>query len=155
MWAMPGIQKAIGDDFGVVAWPGLQQLGRQAVDLHRRLGALVSAKAKNVDAAKEYVKWLWIDQTQYQEDFDLSYGFHIPPRKRLAAKATKLQSRPGRRASSSSTSTRRRQPGLDAEDEHRVRRRGHHVVRKGGDPDAETRQGARRRSTPSSKQLFG
>jgi multiple sugar transport system substrate-binding protein len=28
----------------------------------------------------------------YQEDWSLSYGFHIPPRKSLAAKASKLQS---------------------------------------------------------------
>jgi multiple sugar transport system substrate-binding protein len=54
----------------------------------------VNAKSKNVDVAKAFVKWLWINQTQYQEDWSLSYGFHIPPRKSLAAKATKLQSGP-------------------------------------------------------------
>lgn len=52
----------------------------------------VSAKAKDVDAAKAFVKWLWIEQTKLQEDWCTSYGFHIPPRKSLAAKATKLQS---------------------------------------------------------------
>ena len=59
----------------------------------RRLRFGVSARAKNIDAAKDYVKWLWVDQTDYQEDFALSYGFHIPARKSLAAKADKLQSR--------------------------------------------------------------
>ena len=55
---------------------------------------MVSAKAKDVEAAKAFVKWLWIDNTADQEDFNLSYGFHIPPRKSLAAKAEKLQSGP-------------------------------------------------------------
>jgi multiple sugar transport system substrate-binding protein len=52
----------------------------------------VNAKGKNVEAAKEYVKWLWIDQKKHQEDFATSYGFHIPPRTSLAASATKLKS---------------------------------------------------------------
>jgi multiple sugar transport system substrate-binding protein len=52
----------------------------------------VNAKGGNVDAAKEYVKWLWIDQKKYQEDFATSYGFHIPPRASIAASATKLES---------------------------------------------------------------
>jgi multiple sugar transport system substrate-binding protein len=46
----------------------------------------------NIDAARAYAKWLWIDRTDYQEDWSLSYGFHIPPRKIVAAKATKLKS---------------------------------------------------------------
>ena len=37
--------------------------------------SMVSAKATDVDLAKDYVKWLWIDNTQAQEDFNLSYGF--------------------------------------------------------------------------------
>jgi multiple sugar transport system substrate-binding protein len=35
-----------------------------------------------------------VDNTKDQEDYNLSYGFHVPPRKSLAAKATKLQSGP-------------------------------------------------------------
>lgn len=52
----------------------------------------VNAKGKNVDLAKEYVKWLWIDEKKYQEDWALSYGFHIPPRTSIAESATKLKS---------------------------------------------------------------
>jgi multiple sugar transport system substrate-binding protein len=52
----------------------------------------VNAKGKNVDAAKEYVKWLWIDQKEYQEDWSLSYGFHVPPRTSIAESADKLKS---------------------------------------------------------------
>lgn len=91
LWAMPGIQKALGDDFGIVPLPGIGSAGRQVV-YNGGWSTYVSAKAKDVDAAKAFVKWLWIEQTKLQEDWCTSYGFHIPPRKSLAAKATKLQS---------------------------------------------------------------
>ena len=54
----------------------------------------MNAKSKNVDAAKKYVQWLWVGQTDDQLDFAQSYGFHIPARKSLAAKADKLKSGP-------------------------------------------------------------
>ncbi|MEW2114688.1 sugar ABC transporter substrate-binding protein [Streptomyces sp. NPDC005474] len=91
LWAMPGIQKALGDDFGIVPLPGIGSAGRPVV-YNGGWSTYVSAKAKDVDAAKAFVKWLWIEQTKLQEDWCTSYGFHIPPRKSLAAKATKLQS---------------------------------------------------------------
>ena len=40
------------------------------------------------------MKWLWVDQTDDQLDFAQSYGFHIPARTSLAAKADKLKSGP-------------------------------------------------------------
>jgi multiple sugar transport system substrate-binding protein len=94
LWAMPGIKKAISDDFGVVAWPAFSSSVGKPSTFLGGWGAMVSAKSANVDAAKAYIKWLWIDNTKDQEDFNLSYGFHIPPRKSLAATATKLQSGP-------------------------------------------------------------
>ncbi|MDG4831323.1 extracellular solute-binding protein [Solwaraspora sp. WMMD1047] len=93
LWAMPAIQQALGDDFGVFPTPAFGAAGRQAVYLGG-WSSFVSAKAKDVDAAKAFVKWLWIDNVEYQEDWCLNYGFHIPPRKSLAARATKLQSGP-------------------------------------------------------------
>jgi multiple sugar transport system substrate-binding protein len=94
LWAMPGIQKAIGDDFGVVAWPAFSSSVGKPSTFAGGWGAMVSAKARDVEAAKAFVKWLWIDNSADQEDFNLSYGFHIPPRKSLAAKAEKLQAGP-------------------------------------------------------------
>jgi multiple sugar transport system substrate-binding protein len=94
LWAMPGIQKALGDDFGVVPWPAFSASVGKPSTFAGGWGAMVSAKAKNVDAAKAYIKWLWIENLKNQEDFNLSYGFHVPPRKSLAAKASKLQSGP-------------------------------------------------------------
>lgn len=93
LWAMPAIQKTYGDDFGVIPFPKLDAQGRPAV-YSGGWTQFVSAKSANVDAAKAYVKWLWIEKTDLQEDWSLSYGFHIPPRKSLAARATKLQSGP-------------------------------------------------------------
>ncbi|MFD9733970.1 ABC transporter substrate-binding protein [Umezawaea sp. NPDC059074] len=89
LWTVPAVQKALGDDFGVLPWPKLDGNGRDSVPVGA-FGAMVNAKSKDVDAAKAFVKWLWIDRTDYQEDFNLSYGFHIPPRQSLAAKADKL-----------------------------------------------------------------
>ncbi|MFI9168272.1 ABC transporter substrate-binding protein [Streptomyces lincolnensis] len=91
MWAMPAIQEALGDDWGVFPFPKTVDSGKQSV-YNGGWSMFVNAKGKNVDAAKEYVKWLWIDQKQYQEDWATSYGFHIPPRTSTAQKATKLKS---------------------------------------------------------------
>lgn len=93
MWAMPQIQAKFKDDFGVVAFPKVGDAGKPAV-YTGGWTSFVAAKGKQIDEAKAFLKWLWIDQTKAQEDWALSYGFHIPPRKSLAARATKLQSGP-------------------------------------------------------------
>lgn len=90
MWAMPVMQKALGDDIGIFPFPKVGSAGKQSVT-NGGWSMFVNAKGKNVEAAKEYVKWLWIDQKKYQEDFATSYGFHIPPRTSLAQSATKLK----------------------------------------------------------------
>ncbi|MEU1270025.1 sugar ABC transporter substrate-binding protein [Streptomyces sp. NPDC005799] len=91
MWSMPAMQKALGDDLGVFPFPKIGSAGKQSV-YNGGWSIFVNAKGKNVEAAKEYVKWLWIDQKQYQEDWATSYGFHIPPRTSIANQATKLKS---------------------------------------------------------------
>ncbi|MFI1356539.1 ABC transporter substrate-binding protein [Streptomyces sp. NPDC020898] len=91
MWAMPGIQAALGDDWGVFPFPKTIDSGKPSV-YNGGWSMFVNAKSENVEAAKEYVKWLWIDQKEYQEDWATSYGFHVPPRTSLAQSATKLKS---------------------------------------------------------------
>jgi multiple sugar transport system substrate-binding protein len=91
LWAMPKIQETLGDDFGIVAWPALSATVGSPSTFLGGWTSMVSAKAQDVELAKDYTKWLWIDNTEAQEDFNLSYGFHIPPRKSLAARAQKLQ----------------------------------------------------------------
>ncbi len=91
LWALPDIQQALGDDFGIVAWPALSpSVGKPSTFLGGWT-SMVSAKARDVALAKDFTKWLWIDNTEAQQDFNLSYGFHIPPRKSLASSAQKLQ----------------------------------------------------------------
>lgn len=90
MWAVPGMTEALGDDIGCFAFPATDASGSAAV-VSGGWSAFVSAKSKNVDAAKALTKWLWVDNLEDQEDWCLNYGFHIPPRKSLAAKAAKLQ----------------------------------------------------------------
>ncbi|WP_350276626.1 extracellular solute-binding protein [Kribbella sp. HUAS MG21] len=91
MWAVPGMQKVLGDDLGVIPFPALDASNKPAV-YSGGWTQFVSAKSANVEAAKKFVKWLWIEKEDFQEDWSLNYGFHIPPRKSLAAKASKLQS---------------------------------------------------------------
>jgi multiple sugar transport system substrate-binding protein len=91
LWTFPELVKAFGDDFGVLPWPKFSDsVGAPSVPIGA-YGSIVSAKSKNVAAAKDYVKWLWVDQTDDQLDFAQSYGFHIPSRMSLAAKADKLK----------------------------------------------------------------
>ncbi|MFF9525918.1 ABC transporter substrate-binding protein [Streptomyces achromogenes] len=91
MWAMPQFQQALGDDLGIMPFPKVGDAGRPSV-YNGGWSVFVNAKGKNVDAAKEYVKWLWLDQKEYQEDWATSYGFHIPPRTSIAQATGKLKS---------------------------------------------------------------
>lgn len=90
LWTVPAVQKALGDDFGVLPWPRLNDSGRPSVPVGA-FGAMVNAKSAKVAEAKEFVRWLWVERTDYQADFNQSYGFHIPPRQSLAASAEKLK----------------------------------------------------------------
>ncbi|WP_434451817.1 ABC transporter substrate-binding protein [Lentzea sp. E54] len=89
LWAVPAVQKALGDDFGVLPFPRFSGDGKASVPVGA-FGAMVNARSKRIDEAKEFVRWLWIERTDYQEDFNLSYGFHIPPRRSISEKASKL-----------------------------------------------------------------
>lgn len=94
LWTLPQLSNSLGSDFGVAPWPKLSDsVGAASVPVGA-YGEAVSAKSKNPDAAKAFVKWLWVDKTDYQLDFAQSYGFHIPARTSLVAKADKLKSGP-------------------------------------------------------------
>jgi multiple sugar transport system substrate-binding protein len=93
LWTLPVIEKAFPGDYGVMAWPKSAAAGAPSVPVGA-YGSCVSAKSRNPDAAKAFAKWLWVDQTDKQLDFAQSYGFHIPARKSVAAKADKLKSGP-------------------------------------------------------------
>lgn len=94
LWSLPDIKEAFGDDVGVVAFPAMGSKGRLAVPFGA-FGACVAAKGNNVEASKEFIKWLWIDQEDKQVEFSDAYGTHIPAKPALVAQATQLAEGPG------------------------------------------------------------
>ncbi|MDQ6670852.1 MAG: extracellular solute-binding protein [Chloroflexota bacterium] len=96
LWAMPGIKKGIADDFDVVPWPAIDSGKGTPSTFWGGWSQFVYAKGKNVDEAKAYVKWLWVDNKDIQKDWALSYGFHVPPRKSVAAEAEPLKTGPAK-----------------------------------------------------------
>src|SRR6266700_391724 len=91
LWAMPGITKVLGDDFGIFPFPALDAKGTPAT-INGGWAEMVSAKSKNKDAAKDYVKYLWVTNAAVQKDWNVGYGFHVPPRNTTAAATDKLKS---------------------------------------------------------------
>jgi multiple sugar transport system substrate-binding protein len=90
LWAMPGITKVLGDDFGIFPYPPLDSKSQPAT-VNGGWAEMVSAKSKNLQAAKDYVKWLWITSADIQKDWNVGYGFHVPPRNTTAAATDKLK----------------------------------------------------------------
>lgn len=89
LWALPAVEKALGDDFGVLPWPKLDAQGK-SVMLYGSWNIAVNAKSKNVAAAKALVKAQWIQNTALQAEWATAYGFHLPPRASATQAAAKL-----------------------------------------------------------------
>lgn len=97
LWNLPRIAAALGDDFGVLPFPPLDEHGAPSVPIGA-YGAAVNAKSRDVEAAKEFVRWLWVDRTDHQLEFATAFGCHIPARASLAAQAPALRTGPGAEA---------------------------------------------------------
>ncbi|MCX5426464.1 extracellular solute-binding protein [Streptomyces sp. NBC_00257] len=95
LWSMPAIKTAPGDDSGVLPWPAFRPGGKPVVHVGG-WSTCANAKGKNVDAAKKFVKWLWIQQTGLRTDWSQSHGLHIPPRTSVAATAERLTQGPAK-----------------------------------------------------------
>ena len=93
LWAMPQIIREVGEDFTIGPWPAFDAQGAPAT-FWGGWAEMVNSKSQHVDAAKEFVRWLWIENTAAQQDWNLSYGFHVPPRQSAAASAEPLQNPP-------------------------------------------------------------
>ena len=89
LWAYPAIKKELGDDVGALAWPALDGQGAPATFLGG-WAQMVNARSPHLDEAKKYVNYLWIENQKIQSDWNLSYGFHVPPRKSVAQTAKAL-----------------------------------------------------------------
>ncbi len=94
LWSLPAIREAFGDDVGVLPFPAIGSNGRPSVPFGA-FGACVAAEGANVEASKEYVRWLWIEEEDKQVDFADSYGTHIPAKPALVPRATQLADGPG------------------------------------------------------------
>ncbi|MDO5663505.1 MAG: extracellular solute-binding protein, partial [Brachybacterium sp.] len=88
-WALPFLEENL-DDIGVFPHPAVGSEGRQ-VTFMSSWNQQVAGNSSKVDAAKAFAKWLWVDQTDHQTDWALSYGFHIPPITAVADQAEALK----------------------------------------------------------------
>ena len=95
LWTFPQLlDSEFGDDFDVMPWPALDaSTGVPSVPVGA-FSSAVSSKTADAEVAKAFVKWLWVDETDFQTDFATSYGFHIPARTSLAEAADVLQEGP-------------------------------------------------------------
>lgn len=87
LWMMPEVVRQIGDDFTVMQFPPVSVPG--GAPTHSTFWGgwveFVNGQGSNIDLSKEYVKWQWIDSTEWQNEWASAYGFHVPPRKSAAA----------------------------------------------------------------------
>jgi multiple sugar transport system substrate-binding protein len=79
LWNLPKIQEALKDDFGILAFPRLDGAGAPSVPVSG-LSAMVHSKSLNANAAKDFVKWLWLERVDFQQEFATKFGFHLPAR---------------------------------------------------------------------------
>jgi multiple sugar transport system substrate-binding protein len=90
LWNLPKIQVALKDDFGVLPFPKLDGSGAPSVPVGA-YGAMINAKSAKVSDAKDFIKWLWIDQTADQIEFATKFGLHVPARTSLIDRADSLK----------------------------------------------------------------
>jgi multiple sugar transport system substrate-binding protein len=90
IWAYPGIHKALGEDLGCVPWPALDAEGRPST-FFGGWSQMVNARSRHIEEAKRYVRWLWIENKEVQRDWNVNYGFHIPPRQSVAMETPSLK----------------------------------------------------------------
>lgn len=97
MWFLPAMRDALGDDFATFPMPKIASspTGRIAASAGG-FSAMVNGFSDNLQAAKDYVKWMWIDDTgaDIQLDFATAYGFHMPVKKSVLAVADRVMGDP-------------------------------------------------------------
>jgi len=90
MWALPAMVEQFGDDVAAMAIPPVGGSTTSAV-MVSQWNEQVAAKASDLDAAKAMAKAQWVDDADFQKEFAVGFGFHIPPRTATAADTTELQ----------------------------------------------------------------
>jgi multiple sugar transport system substrate-binding protein len=94
LWMMPEVQRQLGDDFTVTQWlPVPTPTGKpRGSTFWGGWHEFVNGQSKNIPSAMTFVKWQWIDNKDWQNEWATAYGFHIPPRKSAAAANAKFTS---------------------------------------------------------------
>mgnify|MGYP002722054034 FL=1 len=99
LWSLNDVKKKWGEDVGAVAFPAFGSTGRPSVPFGAFGSCVATVGANNdVEAAKAFNRWLWIDQTDKQVDFADSYGTHVPARTDLVSQATQISEGVGKQA---------------------------------------------------------
>ncbi len=97
LWDLPKVKQAFGDDVGVLPFPSTGNGGRPAVPFGA-FSSVVNAHGKNVETAKQFVQWLWVDSEDKQVQFSNAFGCHIPAKPKLFGEADKVASGQGAQA---------------------------------------------------------
>ncbi|MDT3398313.1 extracellular solute-binding protein [Streptomyces sp. B1866] len=143
LWALPAVRQALGDDFGVLPFPADGPAGRPAVPVGAYASA-VNARSRRRARAAAFVRWLWVERTDLQLDFALSYGFHIPARLSLARKAGALRVGPAAEAVRLATGHGHALPLLwTTAARTRYQDALNRIIRDGADPEREVRAAVR------------
>lgn len=81
-WALSTLQADFADEpIGIVPIP--PPAGGTPVTVYGGWTQMVNAKSKNVDAAKQFTKWLWLQNDQFAEDWACRKGSKFSPREAI------------------------------------------------------------------------
>jgi multiple sugar transport system substrate-binding protein len=94
-WTLPQVQEALGDDFGAVAWPALDTQGQPAT-WYGGWYEQVNAASKNLAAAKDFVRWLWIENVEAQIEWQTAFSSTTPVRFSIIDSVAELKEGIGR-----------------------------------------------------------
>lgn len=92
IWATPKIVSS-NKNIGLVPYPAINEDGQQ-LSVVGGWNMLVNSNSAHVDAAKEVIKWFWIDETTRMEKFNTIGGFHLAPRKSIIEGKSTVYSQP-------------------------------------------------------------
>ena len=107
-------------------------------------GAAVSARARHKELAKAYVKWLWVERTDYQEDFALPTASTSRPGSRWPEGGQAAAGRGGRGGALRHRPRPRRAAAVDPGEQTAYQDALSRIIKGGADPDGELRSVVRK-----------
>jgi multiple sugar transport system substrate-binding protein len=98
-WSTAMIIDAVGDDYAFLAMPPVE-VGPNARSFVERGGwvALVNGQGEHIAEATALQKWLWVDNTDWQIEWNTAYGYKALPRISLNDQVERLKSGEPKRA---------------------------------------------------------